>query len=237
MYGVLGTQQHYSRIDHCQFGGGRMQAINFLGIGDRDDALQRTCSASSDYAWANGATPIQGGGGTKRYRTCYVIPPAGATNFLGETQSEAIAACQNRCDFFGSGCVGVNVVPQIAPTAVFFQNESRNTGSQAFDAFGGERAVPYGHGNCNETCFAREPNPAQNFICYPIKLGITRVVEGERGCPCPRLTLFYSHPHSILSVPPSLSHLPSPLPSQRTGLWRSMTRTMRFGTARATRKM
>lgn len=88
-----------------------------------------------------------------------MIPPDGAVNALGETADEALTACQSRCTNLHLGrCVGVNVLPLTPPPLVIFTEMSGDNG--------GERGIPYGVGNCNASCFAAEPNPAESMVRF-----------------------------------------------------------------------
>jgi hypothetical protein len=167
-YGKLAALQSFSRIDHCQYGGGRMQAIDFE-VARRSDAIPAgECHDVHVSDWRT------------NQRTCFVIPPSGgavpARNANSETAEEALAACQYRCLHTGTSCVGINVVPITAPPLLRFTDVS-------------ERAMPWttyrsgapvvGVSNCNMSCFDNEPNLAESMICYPLKLAGSRIIEED----------------------------------------------------------
>ena len=125
---------------------------------------------------------------TTKYRTCFVLPPEGKLNALGESRNVALERCQWRCQSFGTLCSGVNVVPLQAPPQVKFraaQNcelakdnaDGKGVRSTCVGAISGGRPIPFGVSNCDSKCFAKEPHPADSMVCYPVKLGVFRLVE------------------------------------------------------------
>ena len=133
-----------------------MQGLDFDGIiwWQYSHLLQGGCP-NTDALWSG--SPYSAPPNSQRQ--CFVIPPDGAVNALGETADEALTACQSRCTNLHLGrCVGVNVLPLTPPPLVIFTEMSGDNG--------GERGIPYGVGNCNASCFAAEPNPAESMVRF-----------------------------------------------------------------------
>ena len=136
----------YGRIDHCLYGGGIVRSMNFPPITEKYcpyGAGRQGCSVDFDAALPSGACATS----ISDARQCFVVPPHGATNRLGETRSEAIAACTARCTTTGSKgefesneqkCAGVNVVPLDIPDVITFKNGSSSRST----------TIPFGISNC-----------------------------------------------------------------------------------------
>ena len=97
--------------------------------------------------------------------TCFIIPPPGQTNSAGETAAEALANCQTRCDRNKNRCKSIVVVPGRMPSAV------------APVELGASPNIPWGVGNCAQSCLDAEP--AGSSICYGLKGLANKNVEEE----------------------------------------------------------
>ena len=173
-YGVVGTTQGYSRIDHCAFAGGRLQLMKFGGLADRGNSiLHGQCSDNPLKYNSKGQL-------RSKIRTCYVIPPEGDVNALNETREEARKSCFALCDKVG-GCIGLNIVPLLPPPQALFIDESTCTYEQGVcvGAPSGSRAIPFGISNCDKKCFDKEKRPSESMVCYPVAIGTTRSVEED----------------------------------------------------------
>ena len=158
------------------YGGGGVQNLDF---GNVDWSTDGTCSDNpiifyngGKEDWNNPSKPNLGVSSDKR--TCYVIPPPGKVNNLGETREEALYWCMKPVKDQGqySRMLGVNIVPLNPPPLASFATESictKNSENVCLKSNPpGTRAIPYGHGNCKASCFAGED--AQSQICYPLGL-------------------------------------------------------------------
>lgn len=138
----MGSEYQFSRIDHCQFAGGRTQGLDFWGIRllpvTRDVRNGGGCPTDDPV----NALDDQGSRSVANsQRTCFVIPPEipGAVNAVGENAAEALAACKKRCRGLSKWlCDGINVVPLEAPELVLFTNTSVN-----------DRGIPWGKGGAS----------------------------------------------------------------------------------------
>ena len=139
----------YGRIDHCLYGGGIVRSMNFPPITEKYcpyGANRQGCSVNFNQALPSGACATS----ISDVRQCFVVPPHGATNRLGETRAEAIAACTARCTATGSKgnfesneqkCAGVNVVPLDIPDVITFKKQSSSRST----------TIPFGISNCTSS--------------------------------------------------------------------------------------
>jgi hypothetical protein len=177
-YGIIGANKGYARIDHCAFGGGRMQLMKFDAAGRSNFVPKGQCS-DNPIQFDNRKPPRQ----TSDYRVCHVVPAEGNVNALNETRTLAMERCLVACDKLGSACLGVNVVPLEAPAQTLFKASGTCTlDPKDWSCKGsdfGERLIPYGVSNCDASCFAQETSPADSMVCYPLRLGTNRFVEED----------------------------------------------------------
>ena len=138
----MGSEYQFSRIDHCQFAGGRTQGLDFWDIRlrsyTRDIRNGGGCPTDDPI---NALDDKAGSSVANSQRTCFVIPPetTGAVNALGESAAEALAACKKRCRGLTKWlCDGINVVPLEAPELLLFTNTSVN-----------DRGIPWGKGGAS----------------------------------------------------------------------------------------
>lgn len=241
-YGVLGTTAGYSRIDHCMYGGGRLQVLSFVGIAPPDGhgrwAPILGNGKCSDIPIEYDPRASKSDQQTSEYRMCYVIPPEGKRNALNETRQEALAMCFAICDNHQgpqNRCTGVNVVPLQPPPATIFKEEGTCNLRDGGDCVGtttGDRAIPFGVSNCDASCFAKEPHPAESMVCYPVR----RVARSARGTRSLTHRPFITSRDHISSLHASLRSCESARHGKwrRTGLSPRTMLTMRSGTQRAT---
>ena len=110
------------------------------------------------------------------FGTCIAVPPPGARNSDGMTADAALAACKKRAGAEkGSNhwMIHINLVPLTPPPGVsmagggvagtaYYNSDTSSTN------IGEGMNIPWGIGNCKESCFANEP--AGSSVCYPLRV-------------------------------------------------------------------
>ena len=150
-YGVVQNSYVFNRMDHAQFSLQYMDYTYFL---------------TQSTTLANGVCSDNPITQASVLRTCFVVPPEGGKNALGETAEQAVAACRDRCIGLGSGCIGVSVVPIDQPPPVRFRSTNAPyAGTTSWPVT--ETNVPWGQSNCNRACLSGEADVANSMYCFP----------------------------------------------------------------------
>ena len=177
----------YLRMDHCQYTKDTY-VLSTRYPGEHGRQIGRTFEFQNGSVCVNGTVESPLGTPRPEHRTCFAIPPEGQLNRLGQNESEALAACQERCtssrgiDFPWRGlgyCYAVNIVPMAIPPEVLFPEDQN---------------IPWGVNDCTRECFENEPVGTR--ICYGVRESpdYRRAVEApwEIAADDPTDEVFYS---------------------------------------------